>query len=75
MLSGLSANDSIAVVPSSRQKGSMKKLSAAKSTLLIGAVAAVLLWLLGDTTTATSILIAEALGWAALYAFTANKTE
>lgn len=53
----------------------MRKLSPAKSTLLIGAVVGVLLWLLGDTTTAIFIFVAEAVGWAALYAFTTNEDE
>lgn len=53
----------------------MIKVNAAKSTLLIGVIAAIALWLLGDTTMAIVIMIAEAIGWAALYAFTANEEE
>lgn len=53
----------------------MMKISAAKGTLLIGVIAAIALWLLGDTTMAIIIMIAEAIGWAGLYAFTANNEE
>ncbi|WP_172799887.1 hypothetical protein [Croceicoccus bisphenolivorans] len=53
----------------------MKKLSPAASTLVLGGVLALALWLLGETTAAIAILVAEAIGWAVLYAFAADEKE
>lgn len=51
----------------------MRMPSPAATCLLIGAVVGLLLWLLGDSTAAITIFVAEAVGWAVLYAVTAEK--
>lgn len=43
--------------------------------LLIGSVFGLLLWTLGESTAAIIVFVAEALGWAALYAGTASKSD
>jgi hypothetical protein len=53
----------------------MKKPTAVESTLIIGAICAFALWLLGDTTTAIIIIILEAVTWAAVHAFLAREDE
>jgi hypothetical protein len=53
----------------------MRKPTPAESTLIIGAVAAVLLWLLGDTTTAIVFIIVEAVGWAAIHSLGLSKKD
>jgi hypothetical protein len=53
----------------------MRKPTPAESTLIIGAIAAALLWLLGETTMAIIILVAEAVGWAAIHAFKPSKDK
>jgi hypothetical protein len=42
---------------------------------MIGAVAAGLLWLLGDTATAIALIVVEAVSWAAIHAFAPSKKD
>jgi hypothetical protein len=53
----------------------MKKPSPAASCLVIGMVVAVALWLLGDRPTAIALFVAEAIGWAILYAVTSTGKD
>ena len=51
----------------------MRKPTPAQTCLIIGAVAGLLLWVLGDKTSAIIIFVLEAIGWAAVYAFSGNE--
>ena len=70
-----SANRPIAEVQESCCDPRMRKPTPGESTLIIGAIAAALLWLLGETTMAIVILVAEAVGWAAIHAFKPSKDK
>ena len=51
----------------------MRKPTPSEGTLIIGGVAGVVLWLLGETTAAIVILVAEAIGWAAIHVFSPRE--
>jgi len=53
----------------------VRKPTASESTLILGSVGAVVLWLLGDTTTAIIVLVVEAIAWAAIHAFAPSRKE
>jgi hypothetical protein len=47
----------------------MRKPNPVESTLIVGALGAAALWLLGDTTTAIVTLVVEAIVWAVIDGF------
>jgi hypothetical protein len=47
----------------------------AASCLVIVTVIGLLLWMLGDSTVAIAMLVAEAIGWATLYTVSGRKAD